>query len=169
MKQFLLLFIALVISGSLLSQNVPVAVDDYVDVSLGDLVTVNVIENDYHPDSLSFWVNNGYGAVSFTDSTITYNINYELYYSNTDTIEFCYTIMDENGNSGIESIGRVFLNIKNNNYYDFLDHNNIRAKVQASGLQFWNGPGGNYVFEFPKGSGKNTVFSSYLWVGGNDG
>ena len=174
MKQFLLLFIALAISGSLLSQNVPVAVDDYVEVSLGDIVTVNVTENDYHPDSLSFWVFNAVGSVLFTDSTITYDINYELYYNNTDTIKLSYIIKDENGNFGMESRAYVFITIKDNNYYDFLDHNNIRAKVQASGLQFWNGPAGighdiYGVFEFPKGSGKNTIFNSTLWVGGNDG
>ncbi len=175
MKHFLLLFFALVISGCLLSQNAPVAVDDYVDVNLGDIVTVNVIENDYHPDSLSFSIFMAGGSVSFTDSTITYDINYELYYNHTDTIEFNYVIKDENGNYNPEfSRAIVFIIIKDNNYYDFLDQNNIRAKVQASGLQFHReDPSTMYYdtsyFEFPKGSGKNTIFNSSLWVGGNDG
>jgi len=176
MKHFLLLFFALVISGCLLSQNVPVAVDDYVDVSLGDIVTVNVTENDYHPDGLSFWVFMPNGNVSFTDSTITYDINYELYYNNTDTdtIKFIYLLIDENGNFNLDSSSAyVFITIKDNNYYDFLDYNNIKAKVQASGIQFWKGQGLSTdisypVFEFPNGSGKNTIYNSTLWVGGND-
>lgn len=174
MQRILLLFIAVFTTGCLLSQNAPIANDDYVDVGLGDIVTINVVNNDFHPDSLSFSIYNAPGPCFFTDSTITYNIDYEYYYNvaDDDTLVFTYTIKDENGNMGIESIAKVRLTIKANNYFDFLDHNNIRARIQASGLQFWPGPsetGYKFpVFEFPKGSCKNTIFNSTLWVGGMD-
>jgi len=142
----------------LLSQNNPVANDDFFKVKLGETVTLNVINNDYHPDNLSFRIFNAGESVSFTDSTITYNIDYEMYYNlySSDTLVYSYIIIDENGNAGAESSAHVYINIENN-YFDFLDHNNIRARIQASGLQFWPGPSqiDNFpVFEFPKGSEK---------------
>ena len=173
MKQYLLLFIACLLSIFLFSQGVPIANDDYVDVHLGEMLTINVVKNDIHPDNLNFKVYIAPSAHSFTDSTITYEIAYDIYYNNYDTIDFFYGIIDENGNVGDESFAKVFINIIDNNYYDFLDHNNIRAKIQASGLQFWPGPiegevAPNSVFEFPKGSETNTIFNSTLWVGGMD-
>lgn len=175
MKQFLFLLIILQLSTKMFSQNVPIANDDYVEVKLGEVVTVNVINNDYHPDNLYFYVYHAPESVSFTDSTIIYEMNYEFYYNVNDTLEFVYLIRDENGNVGDESMAKVFLIIKDNDYFDFLDHNNIKARVQASGQQFWSGPVmGNSLgseatgFEFPKGSGKNTIFNSSLWVGGID-
>ncbi len=175
MQRILLFLIAVFTAGYLFSQNAPVANNDYIEVGLGEIITINVVENDFHPDSLSFEIFMAAGAVSFTDSTITYDINYETYYNNytTDTISFAYGIIDENGNIGLESRAYVLITIRDNNYYDFLDLNNIRAKVQASGIQFWKGPEPNYtdtswVFEFPKGSGNKTIFNSTLWVGGID-
>ena len=166
MQRIILFLIAIFTTGYLFSQNAPVANNDYIEVGLGEIITINVVENDFHPDSLSFEIFMAAGAVSFTDSTITYNINYEIYYNNysTDTIIFAYGVIDENGNVGLESGANVFITIKDNNYYEFLNHNNIRAKVQASGIQFWKGPSQQYtdtawVFEFPKGSGKNTIFN----------
>jgi len=175
MKNTILFFLILFITGSALTQNAPIANDDYFDVHVGDLITVNVVQNDNHPNNLYFFVFNAPDAVSFSDSTITYEIDYEIYYNATDTLEFIYAIQDENGNVGEESLGRIFLSIVDNDYYDFLDLNNIKARIQANGLQFWPGPlTGSGVdlapqgFEFPKGSGKNTVFNSTLWVGGVD-
>lgn len=175
MKRILLLIITVITSATLIAQNYPFAVDDYVDGSLGQILTVNVIQNDTHPDNLSFKVFGVPLAISHTDSTITYDLSYDVYYNYPlDTIEFSYGIMDENGNVGEESWAKIFVNMHNNNFYDFLDLNNIKAQIQASGLQFWPGlvygydfPD-NHVFEFPKGSGKNTIFNSSLWVGGMD-
>ena len=172
MQRTLLLLLSVLFAGCLLSQNNPVANDDFFKVKLGETVTLNVINNDYHPDNLSFRIFNAGESVSFTDSTITYNIDYEMYYNlySSDTLVYSYIIIDENGNAGAESSAHVYINIENN-YFDFLDHNNIRARIQASGLQFWPGPSqidNLPVFEFPKGSKKNTIFNSTLWVGGID-
>ena len=173
MQRILLFILAIIISGSLVSQNAPVAVDDYREVILGETITVNVTENDYHPDGLSFEIYHAFGSVSFTDSTITYEISYDSYYNYypTDTIDFLYVLIDENGNFNDDSRGLVRIKLIGNKYFDFLDHNNIRAQIQAAGHQFWKGPDQNYtmpVYEFPKGSGINSIFNSNIWIGGMD-
>lgn len=174
MKRFLFLLVVISFHSLLWSQHAPIANDDYATGELGKMVTVRVIENDVHPDGKAFKVSGASLSTSFTDSTITFSILYDRYYNITDTISFRYSLIDENGNTGVESIANVFLIINNNNYYNYLDHNNIRARVQASGLQFYQGPifGSIFadagVFEIPKGSGKNTIYNSTLWVGGLD-
>lgn len=174
MTRLLLVLVLAFSSLCLLAQNYPIAVDDYADVQLGDSVTVYFLENDYHPENLTFGLASQ--PVHFTDSTFTFYVDYEDYYNlNNDTLRFVYGLVDENGNyDGNESQGYIYLRVKNNNYYDFLDHNNIKARIQASGLQFWSGPSNSinnvYVgtYEFPKGSGKSTIFNSSLWIGGLD-
>lgn len=47
-----------------------------------------------------------------------------------------------------------------------LDINNIKAGINADGILFWNGT--NATFEVPKGSGKQTILASSLWIGGYD-
>ncbi|PLX09191.1 MAG: hypothetical protein C0598_12020, partial [Marinilabiliales bacterium] len=91
-----------------------------------------------------------------------------------DTLKFNYTIKDENGQTGYESLAKVLINIVDNKYYNYLNINDIKARVQASGLQFFPGPiegstsEASNVFEFPINSGKNTIFNSALWIGGMD-
>jgi len=51
--------------------------------------------------------------------------------------------------------------------YDFLSANNIKARFNAGGQLFWDF-NGTPTFEVPKGSGRNTLFSGTLWVGGKD-
>ncbi len=57
--------------------------------------------------------------------------------------------------------------IKNNSTFRLLDTNNIRARINGYGNQFLDFIKGG-VFEAPKGSGKGTLFSSALWIGGKD-
>jgi len=174
MKPVVLLFLILGTSQLLWSQHAPIANDDYAIAELGKMITVNVINNDTHPDGSSFRVSSTSLSYSFTDSTITFLLSYDRYYNIIDTILFRYTLQDEYGVSGFESIGNVFIIIKNDRYFNYLDYNNIRARVQASGLQFYQGPiwgsavADPGVFEFPKQSGKNTIYNSTIWVGGLD-
>ena len=174
MTRLLLVLVLAVSSLCLLAQNYPIAVDDYADVQLGDSVTIYFLENDYHPENVAFGIASQ--VIHFTDSTFTFYVDYEEYYNlNNDTLRFAYVLIDENGNYDVnESLGNIYLVVKNNKYYDFLDHNNVKACIQASGLQFWSGPNksltddGSGTFEFPRGSGKNTIFNSSLWIGGMD-
>ncbi len=51
--------------------------------------------------------------------------------------------------------------------FDFLDINNVRARINADGDLFWDEVG-TASYEVPKGSGLHTIFASALWIGGFD-
>lgn len=63
-------------------------------------------------------------------------------------------------------------------YYDSLNINNVKTRINASNIQFCqldssNNPPPvfeikNETFEFPKNSGKHTIFSSSLWFSGKN-
>lgn len=152
-----------------ISQSVAVAVDDSATVNLGDFITINVTANDYHPDGLSFRVFNVSDYHSYTDSTVTYFYNYDNYYNIGGKLTYTYLLIDENDTMNEQSVGNISINLVNN-YSDTLDINNIRALVNPYGTQFWNGPKSDNenLYEFPKGSGKMTIFTSALWIGGID-
>ncbi len=171
MKKSLLILMFAASSLMLLAQNLPVAVDDSATAVLGQYITVDVTANDYHPDSLSFKIFVALGAYSFTDSTITYYIEYEHFYNFYGVLKLRYVIKDENGLFGEESVGWVHINVDNGYYFDTLDINNIRTTIFAYGNHFWNGPSELEqlnMYEFPKGSGKHTMFNTSLWIGGVD-
>ncbi|NNE45727.1 MAG: hypothetical protein HKN37_03615 [Rhodothermales bacterium] len=48
--------------------------------------------------------------------------------------------------------------------YAELDVANVRARVHSNGALFWIG--GAPVYEVPRGSGKNAIFASSVWIGG---
>jgi len=175
MKTFLLFSTLFLFSLSAMSQGA-VAVNDTANLKLGEFVTVNVTQNDYHPDGLTFKILDAYQAYSFTDSTITYFADYKTFYNIDADLEFDYTLIDENGVITEESIGKVFLYFNNKGFSDYLDVNNIRARINSWGNHFWRGVDelGIYpeidttLFEYIKGSGKNTIFNKALWIGGID-
>ncbi len=171
MKNKLLILLMIAFSAQAWSQEGPVAVNDYFTSALGETITVNVVANDSHPEGLNIRIVAAGDAQSFTDSTITYFLDYELYYNFPDTITFHYILVDEAGLSGYNAFGFVYIVINNHQYYNELDLNNIRAYISAGGIQFWpmyHGEETDGNFEFPKGSSKNTIFSSSLWIGGLD-
>ncbi len=166
-------------SLAVLAQSWPVAIDDYANCFLGQVVTINVVNNDYHTSGLDFHIRSCDDAQSFTDSTISFYVDYEKYYNatNLDTIKISYLLIDKDDIVHQQSIGTVNITITGNNYYNYLDINNIKAKIQANGMQFWPGPAGekcnmisneNPIYEFPAGSGKNTIYNSSIWIGGLD-
>jgi hypothetical protein len=53
-----------------------------------------------------------------------------------------------------------------NTAFDYLNQTNISALFSADGQLFWDGKKAN--FEAPKGSGKNTLSTASLWIGGFD-
>jgi len=140
MKKILLTLIMPLLSMGIFAQHAPVAVDDYVVVPLEDSVTFHVLQNDYHPDSVPFRIYFANGI--FTDSTITVYLDYLTYwnFNSYDTIHYMYQLIDDNGNSGQESVGNLYITIENSdNQSKFLDTNSIKARVQPAGFQFWKG------------------------------
>lgn len=167
MKRTATLFLLFITTLFLVAQN-PIAVNDTTMAKLGEFVTIKVIDNDYSPEGLSFKVLQAPAAHSFTDSTITYFLNYDKFYNFNHTYWGSpYVIIDENGQSGSQSEAMVYIAIINNVYYDTLDINNIRTTINAYNNQFWDGDGLPF-FEYPKGSGKHTVFNQTIWIGGID-
>ncbi|MCX6306085.1 MAG: T9SS type A sorting domain-containing protein [Bacteroidetes bacterium] len=50
--------------------------------------------------------------------------------------------------------------------YSYLDINNVNARFSASGSHFFYDTA---QYEVPKGSGKTSMFSNTMWIGGKDG
>ena len=50
--------------------------------------------------------------------------------------------------------------------YSHLDINNINARFNVSGSDFWDPALGEARFEAPQGSGKHSMFTTGLWIGG---
>ena len=175
MKKFLLsLFIIFASLHLSAQQPAPVAVDDTITIGLADSVVVNVIKNDYHPGGIPFRVKSGVGF-GFTDSTVTFYLDYDKYWAWTknDTIKyFSYSLIDDNGYSNMESFGHVYVAV-DNSPYDYLDTNNVEARVSSADLQFWklidpSNSNNDLGFFFPKELHKSPIFSSNFWIGGLD-
>jgi hypothetical protein len=50
----------------------------------------------------------------------------------------------------------------------YLDINKIKANIYTGGLNFYGNSTSFPSFEYPKDSGKNTIFCSALWIGGKN-
>ncbi len=50
--------------------------------------------------------------------------------------------------------------------FKYIDINNVRTRINAGGDMWWDFEKGDY--EIPKGSGKTSMFSASLWIGGYD-
>jgi len=174
MKHKLLILIMIAFSAQAWSQEGPVAVDDYFFGGSSDTITINVLENDYDTEGISFKIAIARNCVSHTDSTITYSVGYNKYFpwgSTIDATPKYYILIDANGNYGSHGRANVFIEQKPYQFWNLLDVNQIQAKIQPFGFQFVTyGPSDSIQagFEFPIGSGKVTMSNSSLWVGGVD-
>jgi hypothetical protein len=174
MKHKLLILLMIAFSAQTWSQVGPVAVNDYAYAKAGDTITVNVLENDYHPEGLKFRISAATNCLSHTDSTITYYIDYDAYFSGymlQDTLAALYILIDKNGFNGNDALGIVEILIEPHLCCNYIDINNVQAFVEPFGYQFdqHNGSAtGSAKFEFPKDSKKSTLNSSALWIGGID-
>jgi len=65
-------------------------------------------------------------------------------------------------------IGMVIHAFSQTPHSDTLSINNIKALVRAGGVQFWEPNTPSPIYQYPNGSGKNTIFCSSLWLGGLD-
>ena len=174
MKKFIPLLFAGILSLTAYSQNqAPVAVNDTITqmVSVGDTLTINVINNDYDQEGdyiRIIEVLNSHDVIWFTDSTITISLSYFTIDNFPTSIHFGYLIEDENGNSnpGL-SYATVILQEIEVTGYDLLDVNNISARFNAFGNHFWDFDNTNH-YHFPKGEPTQTMWGFSLWLGGID-
>lgn len=175
MKKFNLLLVCVFITGIIFAQNqAPVAINDTIfePVHFGDTITINVIQNDYDPDGDNFAIfNTGPGQLydiyyENTDSTIIFSFNPILHVRYGGDYVFNYLLMDEFGNTDINSGAQVYFTLINESYA-FLDVNNVSARFNAYGNHFWDLDALNH-YQFPKDSLSQSIWNFTLWLGGID-
>jgi hypothetical protein len=155
--------------------DLPVAAPDEAATVAGWPITIDVTANDdlkgYTPSHLFVKLDKTLGNIYANDLVIAY----EPFMTAAGLDRGSYLITD------LENFGTqagLEVEITGNNSYDSLDHNNINAGIHSDGFLFCKydetlegskGPA-NYQphFEYPKGSGKQTIFNHALWIGGLD-
>ncbi|MBC8489422.1 MAG: T9SS type A sorting domain-containing protein [Bacteroidetes bacterium] len=166
MKKIYLIFLAVFFVASAFSQQKPPGIEnDYVTILAGDIIEVYVLRNDWcmegHTMKIFYIIEGISGEVTNTDSTITYSSYY--YFEGTDSIQY---IIQDVDNGLLSEIGYLIITVENYGL-QFLELNNIRALIQAFGLQFYK-INDQQWFEVPKGSNKHTVSTYSLWIAGLD-
>jgi len=150
----------------------PILAKDYATVIAGYPTEIDILANDHLNDTTADL------------SVISYNTGYwELddkctftsYMTVRGIAKMDYRLIRIR--EGFISYGEIEINIESNKSYDSLNINNISAGIHSDGFLFsrFGGPSSliNYNlpynhFEYPKGSGKHTIFSNSLWIGGID-
>lgn len=160
-------------SSALFAQGLSL-VSDTIDLTPEIPKTVNILVNDTIPvgDSIKVIINIGsvysyyihYTVLSDGSYTFVANPNGNQWGAATQYIGG-YTVVDyTSGNHTSTSLVFRF----HDQSYDSLYLNSINARFNACGNHFW-GFGQEYPrFEVPKFTGKTTIFSSALWIGGLD-
>ncbi len=165
MKNNYLLVLLLSLSLITAAQNQPpVALNDTVWGYAGYPVYINLLKNDYDPDGDSIYVYHDFSLTQINDTTWKYDIKpgpIDTY--QTFVYKHIYVIKDEHDSIGI---GNFFIGLKAPVLHSSLDINNINALISPFGLHFWDFYSAR--FEVPNGSGKNSLFSHTLWIGGRD-
>lgn len=145
-------------------QKPPVIVNDYASTEAGVTLAINVLANDYGMEGHYIKIFNAVdNQVIFTDSMIYYTP--DQHYSGTRKIN--YVIIDTN-NGLYSDIGHLFVEVINDPY-EILSINNVEARVNGSGVQFFateRHPVSHYYI--PKNSQKGTFRAMSLWIGGLD-
>ncbi len=149
----------------------PILVKDYATVLAGYPTEIDILANDHLNDSTAdinvMCYNTGYWE--FNDKC-----TFTSYMTVSGIVKMEYSLMRLR--EGFISYGEIELNIESNNAYDSLNINNINAGIHSNGILFSkfkestvNGYyGRNAHFEYPRNSGKHTIFGNSLWIGGID-
>ncbi|NCA76502.1 MAG: hypothetical protein EOM90_09210, partial [Alphaproteobacteria bacterium] len=161
----LALMILFIVPLSLHSQ-VPVVVNDTIDITPGFEVRVNLLANDTIPAGDSVRIVST-GPSNFPvkmkpnpDNTCTFLIDR---WGLPENMVKGYKIWDVT-NGTYSQPGLVVLR-NHDHSADYLDINNVKALFNSSGLHFFRE---NAEYEVPKGSGKMSLFANTAWIGGND-
>lgn len=147
------------------------AVDDTIDMVPGFSKTVNLLANDLIPSGDSIRVSGGLGAGSGSViSTWHYQGMFTYLVPNRGVGQIIigtYTLI--NVSSSQTSTGRMIFRIRDKSY-DTLQINDVQALFTSSGYNFMLllNNNFNYGFIVPKGSGKSTIFTNTIWIGGLD-
>jgi hypothetical protein len=169
MKNIVTILLSLWVSLYCFSQDQPpMAVNDTFDIYLlDDTVTLNLTKNDYSQDGHPFFLYQAPGSINFTDSTATYFISYSgnFRYNGIRTFQ-TYVILDTVNGVQLAAQGYIHLRF-HNPYYDTLDINRVRARINNNGNHFWDLENSN-LYNVPKGSNDKALFCYATWIGGLD-
>lgn len=165
----ILLFIALImivlVNNSSAQDKQPEALPDYYNAEAGFEYTFNPMVNDIVDEGNTARIFVVYDSpnshFTFNDSCIFYTA--EISFSGLDSIR--YRIKD-NQNGLISEIAKIYIHVINESM-DTININNISALINPYGCMFWDYVESNH-YEFPKGSGLNTIFSLSLNIAGVD-
>jgi len=142
------------------------AMNDTIDLYPGVPVVYNILANDTIPanDTLRRVIGGGANHVQcqiihgstwvFTFKVPSWGVEGE--------VQGAYMLMTMSMDT---SNAKILFRIHDKSF-SYLDINNVRARFTASGIHFFYE---NAEFEVPKGSGKTSIFSNSLWIGGLDG
>lgn len=161
--------------------DLPVTVDDYVNAHAGIPIEIRPLLNDIKNAEdtfiLSVATNNFFshkqGAVYTTGDVVNYVPAYQA--SGSDEIR--YYVRGDDGNT--LAMGKIYITITSQPFYDSLQINNINAGVHANGSLFskfmhlpvpvTTGLGEMEPhFRFPADAKTNTIFAGSVWLGGFD-
>ncbi len=162
----ILLFSVLSLFGQ---NNAPVAVNDTIYGNVSNTVYITrsfLLQNDYDPDGDSIYIFLVSGFQKINDTTWKKDLSNTNIISPYDSIvNGSYILRDS---AGAFSNGQIIIRINDAAHFDVLDINNISAIISPFGSHFWNLETAH--FEVPKGSGKHSIFTHNVWIGGiNDG
>ncbi len=143
-----------------LDEDYPIARNDTVYGLPGHPVFINVLKNDYHPLGDTIIIHN---VQTISDSIVVIDVPE---YSNESFKTKIYIVSDSTFWVPRFDNGLIYIKILNNEWYDSLDINNINARFNCFGNQFWNFEQAH--FKVPNGSEVSSIFSQTLWLGGLD-
>lgn len=139
----------------------PVARNDTIIGPRGFTISVNILKNDYHPLEDTLIIYNS--IFEHSDSCVF--IRCPLYQEK-DYMIIDYVISDTSIWYANFDRGRIYVKLINNEWYDSLDINNINARFNCFGNQFWDFE--TAKFKVPNGSESTSIFAQSLWMGGLD-
>ena len=131
-------------------------------------VTVNLLKNDYLPsssDSVYISIVGGarLGLITHKDdSTITFLAKQDA--AGKDTL--FYYIRHKSSPVPM-SFNYIYVDVTNNSFAN-LDINNVDARINGWGSQFFDGATGGPHYFVPKGTPKTPMFTASMWMGGTD-
>ena len=123
---------------------------------------INDIVDDGHTARIFAATGTPDAIVTFNDSTISYKP--KLYFSGLDSIRY---VIRDNQNGLFSDAGKIYITVTNN-AFDTLNINNISAKINSYGMLFYDFSFEKSHYEFPKGSGNNTLFWLTFYLKGID-
>ncbi|MBE0640265.1 MAG: T9SS type A sorting domain-containing protein [Bacteroidales bacterium] len=166
MKKIIALAIILIVSIKLIADDKePVAIDDFAETFAMKTIAIPALANDFgyenHPIRIFTVFGTPNGTFTFNDSIVFYTP--KRHFEGTDSLR--YRIVDLENNL-MSQFAKIYIHVENKGI-DMLGINQVKAKILACGVQFWDGNTGD-GYEVPAGSGLHTLFSKSFWIGGMD-